>query len=122
MMFLKEVSEKGIVNMEMEALVFAALTHKAGIRSAVLCVTLLDRLHGDQVHQIVKYQGKENRRLEFLKKGLFGCELFTFRGLQLDLGNSIIILSSNHYVWWLQLQFLTKLFLLQLIERGVGGR
>lgn len=49
MMFLKEVSEKGIVNMEMEALVFAALTHKAGIRSAVLCVTLLDRLHGDQI-------------------------------------------------------------------------
>ena len=35
--------------MEMEALVFAALTHKAGIRSAVVCVTLLDRLQGDQV-------------------------------------------------------------------------
>ncbi len=68
MMFLKEVSEKGIVNMEMEALVFAALTHKAGIRSAVLCVTLLDRLHGDQVRQIVKYQGNENLRLELLKK------------------------------------------------------
>ena len=35
--------------MEMEALVFAGLTHKAGIRSAVVCVTLLDRLQGDQV-------------------------------------------------------------------------
>ena len=63
MMFLKEVSEKGIVNMEMEALVFAALTHKAGIRSAVLCVTLLDRLHGDQVHQ-----GNENGRLGIVEK------------------------------------------------------
>ena len=52
MRFLKKVSEMGIVNMEMEALVFAALTHKAGIRSAVLCVTLLDRLCGDQVHKI----------------------------------------------------------------------
>ena len=36
-------------NMEMEALVFGALTHMAGVRSAVVCVTLLDRLKGDQV-------------------------------------------------------------------------
>ena len=28
---------------------FAALTHMAGLRSAVVCVTLLDRLKGDQV-------------------------------------------------------------------------
>jgi len=49
MAYLKEVSEKGVTNMEMEALVFAALTHMAGIRSAVVCVTLLDRLKGDQV-------------------------------------------------------------------------
>ena len=40
---------QGVTNMEMEALVFAGLTHKAGIRSAVVCVTLLDRLQGDQV-------------------------------------------------------------------------
>ena len=40
---------QGVTNMEMEALVFASLTHKAGIRSAVVCVTLLDRLQGDQV-------------------------------------------------------------------------
>ena len=40
---------QGVTNMEMEALVFAALTHMAGIRSAVVCVTLLDRLKGDQV-------------------------------------------------------------------------
>ena len=39
--------------MEMEALVFAALTNMAGIRSAVVCVTLLDRLKGDQVDSIV---------------------------------------------------------------------
>ena len=38
--------------MEMEALVFGALTHMAGIRSAVVCVTLLDRLKGDQVKVI----------------------------------------------------------------------
>ena len=39
--------------MEMEALVFAALTNMAGIRSAVVCVTLLDRLKGDQVESTV---------------------------------------------------------------------
>merc|ERR1712083_63524 len=49
MAYLHEVSQKGVTNMEMEALVFAALTHMAGIRSAVVCVTLLDRLKGDQI-------------------------------------------------------------------------
>jgi uridine phosphorylase len=32
----------------MEATVFAAFTKQLGIRSAVCCVTLLDRLKGDQ--------------------------------------------------------------------------
>lgn len=49
MAYLQDVASKGVTNMEMEALVFAALTHLAGIRSAVVCVTLLDRLKGDQV-------------------------------------------------------------------------
>lgn len=49
MAYLQEVSQKGVTNMEMEALVFAALTHTSGIRSAVVCVTLLDRLKGDQI-------------------------------------------------------------------------
>ena len=43
------MSDNGVVNMEMEATVFAAMTHMAGIRAAVVCVTLLDRLKGDQV-------------------------------------------------------------------------
>ena len=51
MAYLHDVASKGVTNMEMEALVFAALTHLAGIRSAVVCVTLLDRLKGDQVSQ-----------------------------------------------------------------------
>ena len=49
MAYLKHVSDNGVVNMEMEATVFAAMTHMAGIRAAVVCVTLLDRLKGDQV-------------------------------------------------------------------------
>ena len=52
MAYLQDVASKGVTNMEMEALVFAALTHLAGIRSAVVCVTLLDRLKGDQVRVI----------------------------------------------------------------------
>jgi len=49
MAYLQKVSQKGVVNMEMEALIFAALSHKAGIRCATVCVTLLDRLKGDQI-------------------------------------------------------------------------
>ena len=42
--------------MEMEATVFAALTHKAGIKSAVVCVTLLNRLKGDQVRIKIRHE------------------------------------------------------------------
>ena len=49
MNYLRDVASQGVKNMEMEALVFGALTHMAGVRSAVVCVTLLDRLKGDQV-------------------------------------------------------------------------
>lgn len=48
--YLTKVHKSGVVNIEMESLAFAALTHHAGITSAVVCVTLLDRLKGDQVH------------------------------------------------------------------------
>ena len=37
----------------MESLSFAALTHHAGIKSAVVCVTIVDRLKGDQVGTFV---------------------------------------------------------------------
>ncbi|KAK4300091.1 hypothetical protein Pmani_027683 [Petrolisthes manimaculis] len=47
--FLNHLHDNHIVNMEMESLTFAALCHHAGIRGAVVCVTLLNRLHGDQV-------------------------------------------------------------------------
>lgn len=59
MAFLRGVAAKGVTNMEMEALVFAALTHKVGIRAAVVCVTLLDRLQGDQVGMRGGCEGRE---------------------------------------------------------------
>ena len=48
MAFLKEAYACGVRNFEMESTVFAAFTQKLGIRAAVCCVTLLDRMHGDQ--------------------------------------------------------------------------
>lgn len=47
--FLNKIHAANVVNMEMESLCFAALCHHAGIKGAVICVTLLNRLNGDQV-------------------------------------------------------------------------
>ena len=49
MSYLHELSRAGVKNIEMESEAFAALTHRAGIRAAVVCVSLLNRLNGDQV-------------------------------------------------------------------------
>ncbi|XP_064644406.1 uridine phosphorylase 1-like [Lineus longissimus] len=49
MAFLRRAYDLGVRNIEMESLCFAAYTHHAGIKGAVICVTLLDRLKGDQV-------------------------------------------------------------------------
>ena len=43
------LKEAGVTNIEMESTAFTALTYKAGFKSAVVCVTLLDRLNEDQV-------------------------------------------------------------------------
>ncbi|XP_058830389.1 uridine phosphorylase 1 isoform X1 [Topomyia yanbarensis] len=47
--YLEKLRDFGVVNIEMECTIFAALTHHAGIKAAIVCVTLLDRLKGDQV-------------------------------------------------------------------------
>ncbi|CAO1436563.1 unnamed protein product [Diamesa hyperborea] len=49
MEYLEKLRDFGVVNIEMEATIFAALTHHAGIKSAICCVALLNRLNGDQV-------------------------------------------------------------------------
>ncbi len=63
MEYLRRLNEAGVKNIEMEATCFAALTHMAGIRSAIVCVTLLDRLNGDQVRRYLKF---ENISSEYL--------------------------------------------------------
>ena len=49
MEYLQWLKENGVSNIEMESTCFAALTHMGGIKSAVVCVALLDRLNEDQV-------------------------------------------------------------------------
>jgi len=49
MAYLKQAYDKGVRNIEMEAPAFAAFCLRAGIRGALVNVTLLDRLQGDQV-------------------------------------------------------------------------
>lgn len=49
MEYLSKLHDFGVINIEMECTIFAALTYHAGIRSAIVCVALLDRLKGDQV-------------------------------------------------------------------------
>lgn len=48
MEYLQKLRDFGVINIEMECTIFAALTYHAGIRSAIVCVALLDRLKGDQ--------------------------------------------------------------------------
>ena len=48
MKFLQRLHAEGVRNIEMESAQFAAFTHQLGIPAAVACVTLLDRLQGDQ--------------------------------------------------------------------------
>lgn len=50
MNFLREAYGRGVRNIEMESLCFAAMCTQADIRGAVICVTLLDRLTEDQIN------------------------------------------------------------------------
>lgn len=50
MAYLQKLRDNGVINIEMESTIFAALTHHAGIKAAVVCVAMLNRLNGDQVN------------------------------------------------------------------------
>jgi len=73
--FLDKLKEAGVMNIEMEAGVFASFTNHLGIRGAVCCVTLLDRLAGDQVltspEELADFDTRPGRLLrKFIKKKL----------------------------------------------------
>ena len=45
--YLRRAYNLGCRNIEMESCAFASLCHRAGVRGAVVCVTLIDRLQSD---------------------------------------------------------------------------
>ena len=46
---MMRLKDAGVTNIEMECIAFTALTYKAGFKSAIVCVTIVDRLNEDQV-------------------------------------------------------------------------
>ncbi|KAM4669521.1 LOW QUALITY PROTEIN: uridine phosphorylase 2 [Amazona ochrocephala] len=58
--YLKRAYNAGVRNIEMESTAFAALCGLCGLKAAVVCVALLDRLEGDQIrapHEVLwEYQ------------------------------------------------------------------
>ncbi|XP_033732978.1 uridine phosphorylase 2-like [Pecten maximus] len=75
MAFLKRAHSRRVANIEMESLCFASMTHRAGIKSAVLCVTLLDRLSGDQInspHDVMEEWQQRPQRIviQYIRKQL----------------------------------------------------
>ena len=73
--FLHEIYDKGVRNIEMESLPFGAFCGSAGIRSATVCVTLVDRLRGDQIDSSRELLHEfQDRPLKLLIEFLKCCE------------------------------------------------
>ncbi|XP_068614320.1 uridine phosphorylase 1 [Brachionichthys hirsutus] len=73
--YLKKAHDAGVCNIEMESIVFAAMCNLSGLQAAVVCVTLLDRLEGDQMsssHEVLQDYAKRIQILVgyYIKKQL----------------------------------------------------
>ncbi|XP_014373890.1 uridine phosphorylase 2 isoform X1 [Alligator sinensis] len=73
--YLKRAYNAGVRNIEMESTVFAAMCGLCGLKAAVVCVTLLNRLEGDQItvpHEVLlEYQRRPQQLISiFIKKRL----------------------------------------------------
>ncbi|XP_044063320.1 uridine phosphorylase 1 isoform X3 [Siniperca chuatsi] len=73
--YLNKANEAGVCNIEMESSVFAAMCKLSGLRAAVVCVTLLNRLKGDQLsssHEVLQsYQQRPQMLVgHYIKKQL----------------------------------------------------
>uniref|UniRef100_A0A8C4YML4 Uridine phosphorylase n=1 Tax=Gopherus evgoodei TaxID=1825980 RepID=A0A8C4YML4_9SAUR len=71
--YLKRAYDAGVRNIEMESTVFAAICRLCGLKAAVVCVALLNRLEGDQIkapHEVlVEYQRRPQHLISiFIKK------------------------------------------------------
>lgn len=74
MSFLRDLKAKGVVNIEMESTTFGSMCLKANIPAAIICVTLVDRLQGDQIIPGLDYGAMQLRpqmlAAAFIKKRL----------------------------------------------------
>uniref|UniRef100_UPI00358F136A uridine phosphorylase 1-like isoform X1 n=2 Tax=Myxine glutinosa TaxID=7769 RepID=UPI00358F136A len=70
--YLKHAYAAGVRNIEMESSVFAAMSNECGLRAAVVCITLLNRLEGDQInssHAVLSdYQLRPQRLIAYYIK------------------------------------------------------
>lgn len=78
MNYMKHLHENGVRNIEMESIPFGAMTHQAGIRGAIVCVALINRLETDQVTTPVEKINEFEERpqvlvLEYIKSKM-ACE------------------------------------------------
>ncbi|XP_043575157.1 uridine phosphorylase 1-like isoform X1 [Chiloscyllium plagiosum] len=78
MKYLQRAYDAGIRNIEMESSVFAAMCKRSGLPGAVVCVTLLDRLQGDQIdnsHEVLaEYQERPQKLVGCYIKKVF-CKI-----------------------------------------------
>lgn len=93
MAYLHKLRDHGVINIEMEATVFAAMTHHAGIRAADVCVAFVDRFKGDQVIFIYLFH-TFNFRLHFFIFSHF-FNFFTFIFLHLCFFTLMFFSDSN---------------------------
>ncbi|CAJ0596820.1 unnamed protein product [Cylicocyclus nassatus] len=74
--FLKKLHELGVRNIEMESTCFASTTYRAGVKAAIVCVTLLNRMKGDQVvidhDQYIEFEERPFRLVTALIKKQLG--------------------------------------------------
>uniref|UniRef100_F7FUC7 Uridine phosphorylase n=3 Tax=Callithrix jacchus TaxID=9483 RepID=F7FUC7_CALJA len=73
--YLQAAYTAGVRNIEMESSVFAAMCNACGLQAAVVCVTLLNRLEGDQItspsNVLAEFQQRPQRLVSyFIKKKL----------------------------------------------------
>ncbi|XP_073516076.1 uridine phosphorylase 1-like isoform X6 [Phyllobates terribilis] len=99
MQYLKAAYEAGIRNIEMESSVFAAMCNISGLRAAVVCVTLLNRLDGDQISSshdvLVEYQQRPQKLVGyFIKKRLKNMWKIFVEELRIQLMQKVVIPSS----------------------------
>lgn len=72
MKYLEDAHDAGVRNFEMECTAFTSLCLRAGIRTAVVCVALLNRLKGDQVSKGEFYHLYEKRPLALVAR--YACK------------------------------------------------